>query len=425
MRTHPLRVLSLLLPALPLACGDASTADPSAEGAFASNEAVLLDFELDGEVVVDARDALDPRRAVASQMFYFVGALYPKGGNARIDWVDVSNVRTEPAGEALTKIAYHAKIPVAWSKSLPVPTAYPLVLPRRVDRAGERAMYAKYKDTCTSGHDYGADNFWHDFNAELPRCNPDDADVVRARAKVTLSPENTKDTYPEYDRVWEDGTLRVVVFFGANSAPVAGDIGVADYNSFVSRLRRSISDVVATPDQTAPGPQTKEIRLLGRTQGGRAVDATVVLLERELSASTPAYDAKIAAWTDGADLVAYAGHSGLSRNVRALQKKVTVTPGRYQLLFLDGCNTAAYMDRSLHERVAAANAASDPNGTKHLDVVGNVLPSYFGHSPRALMAVLDALMAPEAPRTFNTVFEGIPAVQKVVVIGDEDNAFRP
>jgi hypothetical protein len=215
------------------------------------------------------------------------------------------------------------------------------------------------------------------------------------------------------------------VFYGANSAPVAGDIGVQDYNSFVSRLRRSLSNVVATPDETAPGPQTKEIRLQGATRGGRAVDATVVLLERELSASTPAYDAKIAAWTRGADLVAYAGHSGLSRNVRALEQKVTVTPGRYQLLFLDGCNTAAYLDRSLHERVAAANGTADPNGTKHLDVVGNVLPSYFGQSPRALMAVLDGLMAPEQPRTFNQLFEGIPAVQKVVVIGDEDNAFRP
>jgi hypothetical protein len=135
-----------------------------------------------------------------------------------------------------------------------------------------------------------------------------------------------------------------------------------------------------------------------------------------------AFDARYAALTQHADLIIYDGHAGLGANVRALAQKGSFLPGRWQLFFLNGCDTFAYLDDELAKR-RAVNNPDDPTGTKYMDVLTNLMPAYFSSMPSASLAVVRGLLGP--PRTYQEIFGDIDEQQVVVVTGEEDNAFHP
>jgi hypothetical protein len=125
-----------------------------------------------------------------------------------------------------------------------------------------------------------------------------------------------------------------------------------------------------------------------------------------------------------ADLILYGGHAGLGKNVRALTNKARFFPGKYQLLFLNGCDTFAYEDDALTRTRHALNP-SDPDGSKYLDVMRNAMPAYFHALADAAIAVIDAAIASDDPRSYEQILEQIDPAQVVIVTGDEDNEFTP
>ena len=84
--------------------------------------------------------------------------------------------------------------------------------------------------------EFGGLDRYETLNWSLEARNGDYGVVVTARPKnygppfmflgVTL--ENTTGKYPEYDKVWEDGTLRVVAIFGKyeDGATTSSDAGI-------------------------------------------------------------------------------------------------------------------------------------------------------------------------------------------------------
>ena len=59
------------------------------------------------------------------------------------------------------------------------------------------------------GHDLETGIFWYSYRPEQQGCALDAADIVKARATVRVSPENTTTKYPEYDKIWSDDRLEV------------------------------------------------------------------------------------------------------------------------------------------------------------------------------------------------------------------------
>jgi hypothetical protein len=99
-------------------------------------------------------------------------------------------------------------------------------------------------------------------------------------------------------------------------------------------------------------------------------------------------------------------------------------PGKYQLFFLNGCDTFAYQDETLAQARAPLNA-DDPSGTKYMEILTNAMPAYFSAMPTASMALLGALMNPASPLGYGSIFKGVDPAQVVVVTGEEDNVFTP
>ena len=406
------RFLALTL--LAAACGGSvdSTAD---DQNFTSDVATLLVMDLDASLTTST--TANPTGQIRAQLLYTVGHLNAEPGVSRLDKLNLSNVKTVYLGSGLYKISYHVKLPVAWGHQTNLPTSYTLTLPKRVDASGAQAFYTKYKDICRDddGDTVTVDNFWFHYRPHSSSCSLAAADVVTVTASAAMSPVNTVNKYPEYHKVWEDGMLNVVAVFGKYEPGATSDwdAGIAAYNQFINAVAIQLG--VTAP---AGGAAHPDVTL----RKGNVI--VTVLLTDKLALAPTSWQKRFAEVATNADLITYNGHAGLGLNVRALANMGNFFPGKYQMLFIDGCDTFAYADNTWQTRRAPLNP-EDPSGSKYLDVITNAMPAYFSSISDASLALFKALMHPEAPLSYQAIFKQVDPSQVIVVNGEEDNVFRP
>lgn len=423
MRSSLLRlsVLGLMLSAA--ACSTPVTEDTApSEDAISSNDGTVLELRFQGEVVASANDT--PRKAIAAQLQYAQGILTTDAGaNAQANMPVLTNVREEAAAGDKKKITYQAALAVVWPKNRERPSSYQLALPKDVTALD--AFNAKYDGTC-GRNEYGQETFWHDFHPAASVCRLDPADVIRAQATVALHPQTTEGKYPEYDQIWADDALDMVAVFGIIGSNTPSDEGAVTREKLLNEVKGSLTDAERVDAPAAPGviadsTVTGTIVIDGRA---RRVSLTAFLVQEAASAGS-AFERRYSEVSAKADYIVYEGHSGLGKNINALARNTGATAGKYQLMYLYGCQTLAYLEPTMHEKRIALNGASrDPDGTKYLDVVATALPAY-GDDGRSTTAFYRALLDTRTPKTFNDLMRGISPLHLVTVFGEHDNTFRP
>lgn len=384
------------------------------EQPFVSDVATLMDFEFDGEIVGSSSTNLTGQ--IRAQLMFTVGHFNGEPGVARLDRLKLTNVTRSTTGV----LRYHARLPVAWGSKVNLPTSYVLTLPKRVDAAGQQAFLGAYGNTCNDGYDSSVNvsNYWYHYRPKAYGCSISAADAMTVTARATVSRENTVAKYPEYHKVWEDSALTVLSVFGKyeEGATTSADAGIAAYEQFQRAVR------AAFPSATQTG-EGNDVTFEADLGGGRRLQIVALLVDNVRTAGA-AFDARYAELTPGADVILYNGHAGLGANVRALQGKGKYFPGKYQIFFLNGCDTFAYLDNALAAARVSLNP-DDPAGTKYMDIVTNAMPAYFNDMADASMAIIGALANPAAPKSYGSIFREVAKVQVVVGTGEEDNVFTP
>ena len=407
-------------------------ADPAGsatdEGDFSSNQATLLDFEFDGELLSDY--AWNPQQTIQDQLLYTIGHLNADNSVGRLDNVTLTNVQKTTEG-GKTKITYHAKLPVAWGRKANLPTSYALSLPRDVSMAGQQAFTDKYKHDCVDwgAHDVDTGSMWYYYRPRKQGCAITDAELVKVTATVTKSAQNTTGKYPEYHKVWEDDRLEVVAIFGKfKDGATSGDAGIDGYDEFVASMKRKmtgLAEVKTTPANVTdrPGVSAPDVSFEGKLPDGKVVKVTALLVDNVSSAPESFYQ-RYEQLSPTADLIAYNGHAGLGQNVRALARRGKFSPGKYQMFFMNGCDTFAYVDGSLAQTRATLNP-DDPTGTKYMEFVTNAMPSFFHAMAEGTTTMMDGLLSYKQPKTYDAIFEKVDRSEVVLVTGEEDNVFTP
>ncbi len=399
----------------------------SVEKPFSSARATLIVLTVDGELAAPWQT--NTNKLIKDQLFYLVGQLNAHDSVARLDKVKISNVVRTQNGDGWMKVTYRAEIPVGWGATSEIPSTFDVALPRRIGPQSLIKFTNAYAATCSEaeGHDVSSANFWYHYRPAAEGCAMADADVVRRTASVRIDASNSEGKYPEYDQVWSDGALRVVAVFGkyADGATSSSDAGIQAYDAFVSAMERDYgAQTATTPASFAarPGVGAPDITWAGEVDAG-SLSVTALLIDSPKVAGAK-FDARYKKLTETADIIVYNGHAGLGANVRALANKGNFLGGQYTMFFMNGCDTFAYLDDTLWKRFANMNPG-DPQGTKHLDVLTNLMPAYFSSMPTASMALVGAMSQPDDPRTFDQIFTGIDAQQVVAVMGEEDNVYDP
>ncbi len=95
-------------------------------------------------------------------------------------------------------------------------------------------------------------------------------------------------------------------------------------------------------------------------------------------------------------------------------------------MYLNGCQTFAYLGTGLHDKHIAANGKDvDPDGTKTMDIVANALPAYGDNGDTALTLYRAMLDYDRAPKSYNKLLEDFSRIHLVAVFGEDDNRFAP
>lgn len=403
---------------------------------FSSNQATLVDFELEGKLTTTTFHQ-GVEKTIEAQLLYTIGQLNGVRSVGRLDRLELSNVEVASIGsfwEGYTyHVSYRAKLPVAWAKggkgSEP-PETFELVLPTDMSTKGQQAFAEAYGTSCASwdATDVSPADYWYFYRPDAPFCDIDPDDVTVSTATLTKSELNTEGRYPEYHHVWQDDRLDVVAIFG-RAGNEGSDIGVEAYRNFVSLVAEDLADhgVLVEPatwdvaDQ--PDPHAEVTATL---PNGKIVAVTAMLVD-DVSYTTNVFDDRYEALSATADLIAYNGHSGFGENIQALARKGSFVPNKYLMLFMNGCSTFAYMDSALVDARAELNE-DDPTGTKWMDTMMNAMPSYFSSMPQASRALVGALVKAgrdDVYATYDAIFEDVDDYQVIVVSGEEDNVFAP
>ena len=394
----------------------------------ASVLATILDFEWDGELLSDS--SWNNKQTVEDQLLYTIGHLNAERSVGRLDRLDLTNLKTSSVN-GKTKITYHAKMPVSWGSKTNLPTSYEFTLPLDVSYSGQEAFTTKYKSSCVeyAAHDVDSGSMWYYYRPDQSGCKLDAADVVKFTATVTKSTINSTGKYPEYHKVWEDGVLRIVSIFGKyeDGASTTSDAGISAFNEFVGLMQRKLAQYnpvtvpASIPDD--PGVKNPDISFSADLGNGKKIEVVALLVDN-ISSTTAEFDARYNALSTRADLIAYNGHAGLGQNVRALARKGSWVAGQYVIVFMNGCDTYAYVDGSLAQTRAAVNP-DDPTGTKYMEFVVNSMPAFFASDADATTAMIDGLMKWDAPMTYEAIFKSLDTSQVVLVTGDNDNVYYP
>lgn len=391
--------------------------------------ATVLDFEFDGQLATDY--AWDTRRVIQDQLLYTIGHLNENQAVGRLDKLDLTNITTSAGANGKTIVSYHAKMPVAWGSKTNLPTTYTLTLPLDVSYSGQEAFTTKYKETCVEwgAHDVDTGSMWYYYRPAKSGCKLADADVIKLPVTVTVSAVNTTGKYPEYHKVWEDNAFKLVAVFGKyeDGATSSSDAGISAFNEFVGAIRTRLSSygVTSTPETvpSSPGVATPDVEFRATMADGKTIQVNALLVDNVASATTAFYD-RYEGLSTRADLIVYNGHAGLGQNVRALAKKGKWVAGQYVIVFMNGCDTFAYVDGSLAQTRASVNP-DDPTGTKYMEIVTNAMPAYFASDSEATMAMVNGLLSFDAPRTYERMFKDVDSHQIVLVTGEQDNVYVP
>ena len=429
-RTALLAPVALFLVAL-VGCSADSAHDPigTGEPEFSSNQATLLDFEFDAELLADF--SFDDKQTIEGQLLYTIGHLNADNSVGRLDKVALSNIKKTQVG-AQTKIAYHAKLPVAWGGKTNLPSTYKLQLPKDVSSKGLETFTEAHKAACVDfgAHEVDTGSMWYYFRPHRSGCQIKPEEIIEVVATSRVSTENTTAKFPEYHKVWEDNRLEIVAIFGKyESGGKAGDAGVEGFNQYVAMMKRelrAVSSTVATVPadaSDAPAPAVADVSFEATLSDGKVVKVTALLVDA-ITEVPAGFNERYESLTPTADVIAYNGHAGLGQNVRALAQMGRWVPAKYQMFFMNGCDTFAYVDGSLAQTRAKLNP-DDPTGTKYMEFVTNAMPSFFSSMPSASTALMKGLLSYAKPMTYDQMFANIDRHEVVLVTGEEDNVFQP
>jgi hypothetical protein len=174
---------------------------------------------------------------------------------------------------------------------------------------------------------------------------------------------------------------------------------------------------------SSPGVSAPDIEFNASLADGRKIHVVALLTDDvNTGLQNPTFRARYESLSTRADFIVYNGHAGLGSNIRALASAGKWVAGQYVVVFMNGCDTFAYVDSSLSQAHKSINP-DDTTGWKYIDIINNGEPAFFASMAGATMAVFRGLVASD--KTYEQIFTNIDDSQLVMVTGEQDNVFTP
>lgn len=302
-------------------------------------------------------------------------------------------------------------------------------------------IYEKSQEKCTvaDGDKVDASTFWYHWDPYIDGC-PLQENVDFIKSTTTLNYiSNTTSTYPEYDRLFNSGTLNAWSFFGVanyeetNWNPInSPDISARDYNHqrdiLINNFHMS-SRVWSSSEvrQYYNGEALPYIEEFSKNTPKGLVVFRLFFGNTGLEHNSSAFHAFLKIGLASGQVMIYNGHSGIGKNLNL--SSIETNRGyklplnqNYQIFFLGSCVPYAYYTDMFFQRKVSA---VDSKGTKNLDIITFGDESVFGnHYDDRLIAALFDYADNNRKQTYQKII-GTDTGYYLGVNGDEDNPTAP
>lgn len=293
---------------------------------------------------------------------------------------------------------------------------------------------------CTDADHAIEQYFWYFFNPTAYGCPlKENVDYFNVQGTVQYY-QNTKATYPEYERLFVNGELTFHILFGMDDSSQdwnpksSKDLSAQSYRQLKQNLVKwgyqskvwtaaEVSSFFGNLGYYSSQPFVEE--LVKQTPKG------IVRYRIFFGASTiyegTAFQKFLAYSLKSASIMLYAGHSGLGEylNLDLMQNnaqlKMTAEQSRYQIYYFNSCSSYPYYNS---QYFSLKRTAADPKGTKNLDIITNGLSTLFlsiAPSSLTLMQAVEIYSTQGKKVSYQDMMNSADSNNLIGVNGDEDN----
>jgi len=236
--------------------------------------------------------------------------------------------------------------------------------------------------------------------------------------------------YPEIDKIWSDGKLIATLIFTPANNFKNDDWGVKGYPTMVQLITKRFGTPLEgrTPGSLLIDPvKMPQYKMTYELADGREILFYLVLWNDSWQGDEEGVGRNFKEMSATSDYISYNGHSGYGDNIKKLEEWTQVQKGKYQLFYVDGCSTFAYVKDVMFKKHADINPGEP--ASRYLDVITNVQPSYFSKMPEQNIHIINGLVAMnQSYLEMFTLVENNVSTDKnpmIIVSGEEDNTYIP
>lgn len=434
----------------------------NAQPKFTATNSIEAKLEFEGVVHFASPSRPDEQLAleeINEQLIYLVGPMshssqpaMPRGDHR------LTNIQIEALPETNT-YAVHYKFSGTAQVLKTVGNEMPVILPRDLGRIYE-AAYHNNQTRCTHYYD-NRETFWYYWDPSLSGCPlKENQDYLKIKAKVTRLESSTL-TYPEFNRLSDDGVVTVGLFLGLNDARGPWEpertTDIFGYHhayqilprlkqlGFVSKQRWNEEDfkqLLARHKTPPPSinelkhPSTGELpyvavyeKAFPNSPQYKAIRVRVYFGPTGRHDRNTAFHYLYKESVERDSVMIYEGHSGLGSNLdlHTLQQtnkfNIKLDPNKYQIFYFNSCVSYRYYNKSYFKK---KRSSTDKRGTKNLDIFANGLGTAditlaFADAAIAVVASLDHWASTKHATSYQELAQMIDKNYLFSVSGDEDN----
>ena len=319
------------------------------------------------------------------------------------------------------------------------PTAeFQIVLPNNPDTIYASAMSGS-KNPCTDPHYQSEGDFWYFWNPAKPGCKlRENEDYQKIEAKIQRI-TNTVQTYPEYDRLVDDGKIEFTVLMGMDNPKLgrdpnkSKDINADNFVEIKNKLNSwgytgrkwTKKEIKTFTGKTFK--KTPYVEEFSKKIGSLNIFVTVFFGPSGIDEDSTAFHHFFKSGLEKSSVTIYDGHSGLGGHLDLgsieSTEGFTIAPkqNRYQIYFFNSCSSYTYYNTMFFDRKITS---SDPHGTKNLDILTNGLSTYFNvmhDTNMALIQAVDEWASGKSRLSYQAIAKEIDSGNLFGINGDEDN----
>lgn len=283
--------------------------------------------------------------------------------------------------------------------------------------------------------------FWYFFNPKAYGCPlVENKDYIQVTGQLSLS-NNTKQTFPEYERLFVNQEMTVHILFGMDNSSLdwnpnsSKDLSAVSYRQLKSVLSKwgyqgrawTPSEIQQFFGQT--GYQTPSVEEFSKNTSKGTIRYRLFFGSSTIPDGIGFFKFLNLSIRSSSVMI-YAGHSGLGEylNLDLIQNyaqfKIETDKNRYQIYFFNSCSSYPYYNSQYFN---LKKSASDPKGTKNLDIITNGLATLFSSIAPSIASVMYALetYAVQSKKTsYQDIINNANSDNLIGINGDEDNQVR-